>query len=487
MPYSINKYNGQVLTVVEDGTIDNTLDIKLVGKNYAGYGEIQNENFVHLLENFSSGTQPPRPTSGQIWYDSSNKKLKFWDGTKFRTTGGAEISATAPTGLTTGDFWFDTVNNQLYAWSGSEFVLVGPQGVSGLGVTQMRARSVLDNTGASHGIIEGVVDDDTIFIISADEFTLDNATNPITGYSLIKKGLTLIYSSTGITTTDHVFWGTSNAAKGLVVGGTFVSASNFVQAGTASFSTTVEFSDNGYIVGNDSDLKVSIVGGNEPVITNQVGDTITFKTTSGVTTYTPMKLVANTIVPGADNTTNIGSTSYKYATMYATSFNGTATQADSLNVGGSYRTASTSAGVNTVAARDASGNLTANVFQGVATSARFADLAEKYLADQEYETGTVIMVGGESEVTAATEGSRPIGVVSANPAYMMNSGLEGGTYIALKGRVPVKIYGSVNKGDKLTVYANGWAKADNSVCETFAIALETNHEAGVKLVEAVIL
>ena len=50
MAYSIDRYNGTTLTVVEDGTIDNTLDIKLVGKNYAGYGEGQNENYVHLLE-----------------------------------------------------------------------------------------------------------------------------------------------------------------------------------------------------------------------------------------------------------------------------------------------------------------------------------------------------------------------------------------------------------------------------------------------------
>ena len=63
MPYSINRYNNTLLTVVEDGTIDSTLDIKLIGKNYAGYGEVQNENFVNLLENFSGTTEPPRPIS----------------------------------------------------------------------------------------------------------------------------------------------------------------------------------------------------------------------------------------------------------------------------------------------------------------------------------------------------------------------------------------------------------------------------------------
>ena len=114
MPYSIDRYSGTTPVIVEDGTINSTFDIKLVGKNYAGYGEVQNENFLHLLESFSGGSQPPRPISGQIWFDSSQSKLKFYDGSRFRSTGGAEIGGDEPTGLTTGDFWFDTANNQLY-------------------------------------------------------------------------------------------------------------------------------------------------------------------------------------------------------------------------------------------------------------------------------------------------------------------------------------------------------------------------------------
>lgn len=146
MSYSIDRYNGTTLTVVEDGTIDNTLDIKLIGKNYAGYGEVQNENFVHLLEHFSSAgpAGPQRKISGQIWFDSSLKKLKFYDGNNWRTTGGAEVGGAAPTSLTEGDFWWDNTNDQLYAFSGTEFILVGPQGVTGSGTTQMKSRSIKD-------------------------------------------------------------------------------------------------------------------------------------------------------------------------------------------------------------------------------------------------------------------------------------------------------------------------------------------------------
>src|SRR6056300_1656958 len=118
MAYIINRTNGTQLTVVEDGTIDQTTDLKLVGKNYAGYGEIQNENFIYLLENFNGANPPPRAISGQVWFDSAGSKLKFYDGSKWRTTGGSEVTSTEPTGLTEGDFWWDASNDQLYVYNG---------------------------------------------------------------------------------------------------------------------------------------------------------------------------------------------------------------------------------------------------------------------------------------------------------------------------------------------------------------------------------
>ena len=112
MAYEVNKFNNVFLTSVADGTIDTTTDLRLVGKNYAGYGEVQNENFVHLLENFANTTAPPKAITGQIWFDTSIKKLKFYDGAKFKTAGGAEASASAPSGLSVGDFWWDTAAKQ---------------------------------------------------------------------------------------------------------------------------------------------------------------------------------------------------------------------------------------------------------------------------------------------------------------------------------------------------------------------------------------
>jgi hypothetical protein len=498
MPYNINKYNGNLAAVVEDGTVDNTFDVKLIGKNYAGYGEVQNENFLFLLENFANSTEPAKKTTGQVWYDSANKKLKFYDGTKFRTTGGAEVGTTEPTGLSVGDFWFNSSTKQLYAWNGTGFTLVGPQAVADAGLTQLRSRSVVDESDAPHAIIEAIANNATVYVISPDEFTLKTATNPITGFSVIKKGLTLVNTPNttagvnvaGVTSTDFRFWGTASNSEKL--GG--VAASSFVRNDASSYPTVVQrFADVGYTVGNDNDLAVYI-DGVIPTVKNQLSDTIIFQTTSsGV--KTPLKLVGSDILPGANNVSNIGSltagagsTPLRFATVYATSFNGTATQADSLNVGGSYRTASEAAGNNTIASRTSSGDLVANNFNGTALQAKYADLAENYLADAEYSVGTVLMVGGDKEVTACQVGFRAIGPVSEKPAYLMNSELVGGTAIALKGRVPVRVTGSILKGQRLVAGINGTAQAAmGNTADVFAIALESNEDAGEKIIEAVIL
>ena len=130
MAYTLNKYNAEILAVVEDGTVDNTTDLKFIGKNYAGYGEIQNENFLFLLENFAGANPPPRAINGQVWFDNSSSKLKFYDGNKWRSTGGSEVASASPTGLTEGDFWWDTLNEQLYVYNGSTFILIGPVSLS---------------------------------------------------------------------------------------------------------------------------------------------------------------------------------------------------------------------------------------------------------------------------------------------------------------------------------------------------------------------
>ena len=173
MAYIINTYNNAQLAVVQDGTIDQTTDLKLVGKNYAGYGEIQNENFVFLLENFAGLTEPPKAIIGQIWFDAANSKLKFYDGFQWRVAGGAFTSDEQPAGLSIGDFWWDTNNEQLYAYNGTEWVLIGPQGI-GEGVTQFQSREIKDSVSPFplRPVIVSIVDDEIVHIISSIDFNI---------------------------------------------------------------------------------------------------------------------------------------------------------------------------------------------------------------------------------------------------------------------------------------------------------------------------
>lgn len=477
MPYQIDRFNGVTLANIEDGTIDQTTNLKLVGKNYAGYGEIQNENFVHLLENFSGANQPSRPISGMLWFDSATNKLKFYDGTKFRTTGGAEIGTSQPAGLTTGDFWWDTANNQLYAYNGSSFVLVGPQGV-GATVTNLRSRTVKDSFNVNQPIIEAIVDGVTIFLISKSEFDIltTDPLNLITGFDRVRKGITMVNTlnaAGGVTTTDHRFWGT--AANALKLGG--VPAANFLQVGG-----NTNFDDTGYTVGTGNDLRVNIVNGNEAKVINEVGAIIKL----GAGNVHSVSVTATGFNPAVDSTYDIGTNANRFANVYADNIYGLSEKAAAINLGATNYLGSTTATSNSVALRDASGNLAANIFNGIATQARYADLAEKYLADATYEVGTVLMIGGDKEVTAATLGKPVIGVVSAAPAFLMNTDLQGGTTVAIKGRVPVKVKGVVSKGDKIGIGADAGVGKVVTEGEYFAVALESDPREIVTFVECFI-
>ena len=601
MAYQVDKFNGTFLTSVEDGTIDTTTDIRFVGRNYAGYGEVQNENFLHILENFANATPPPRVITGQIWYDSGNKQLKYYNGVRFKTISGAEVGNTSPSGLEIGEFWWDSSSNQLYAWAGSEFVLVGPETDPALGVSGAVPDTVKDTALTNHAILKLNAGGEVIGIISPDAFTLSNE-NPITGFSIIKKGFNLkTANENGITSDNWIYWGT--ASNSLRLEG--LTASEFVKKSDQSFSGGVAFDDDGLTVGDQTDIKIFVNNGDETIIQNQLGNPLKLQVkVTDLDIKEPFIIDTTGIVPGTTDLYTIGNASLKYASMHATNFvgslfgnivkddsglandivlnvstqeykgkvvsnagqtlvnntngtlgytttgdpnifgilqgsvignvqgtasnasrlteflpsiqipttsdktsvvvrdnegkiygifEGTSDKADRLLINDSandtdpnYRSAKTTKTANTIAARDSSGNLKANIFDGTATAARYADLAEKYLTDKNYDEGTVVMVGGEMEVTACTKGSFAIGVVSTNPAFMMNAELENGTYIALKGRVPVKVGGKVKKGDKLVSGQNGYA-ISNSDGHVFAIALDSNDNESVKLVEAVIL
>lgn len=506
MAYIVNNYNGQQLTVVEDGTIDQTTDLKLVGKNYSGYGEAQNENFVHLLESFANASPPTRAIVGQVWYDAGTTKLKFYTGTAWKNAGGAEVAPSEPAGLNEGDLWWSTSANQLYGKTGTgEFILVGPQS-AGDGTTQMLSATVFDNTDTERNVIIALINDVPVYIISNIEFTLRDdqpeAIPPLTGFSLVKRGFTLVNSATGFTQNalneyisgaenEPIFWGTANDALNL--GG--FAASSYRRTDQA-----INFDDAGFTLGDSNDLKIFVPDGTTPTIWNQVGDKVAF----GAKRPSAGAATAILSVRNADSTTtglfpeitelyNIGSSALKFAEIHSQYFRGLADEATEVIVGGVGRTASTAATANTIAARDASGNITAVEFNGTATKARYADLAEKYTVAEQMPVGTVVAVAGEkyvdevevsAEIRPAKSSDIAIGVISDAPAYLMNSECEGQA-VGLKGRVPVRVKGIVRKGEAIYAWDDGYATT-TATRALVGVALETSEDEGEKLVECVL-
>jgi hypothetical protein len=143
MAYTINKTDGTPIVVVADGQIDQaTTDITLVGKNYSGFGEFLNENFIKILENFASQSQPGNPLEGQLWYDTAEARIKVYSGSSWKSIGTAVLSETRPLQVGVGDFWFNSVDKQLYFFDGVRDYLLGPdfsfnQGISGIRVEQL--------------------------------------------------------------------------------------------------------------------------------------------------------------------------------------------------------------------------------------------------------------------------------------------------------------------------------------------------------------
>ena len=172
MAYQINKTDGTIVATVADGQVDTqSTDITLIGKNYSGFGESLNENFVKILENFASTSEPERPITGQIWFDATESKLKVYNGTAFVPVSSATISNTQPTTLGIGDLWFNDVDRQLYFYDGSETILLGPDYSTNQGVSGFQVRSILDNLNQTRVVTYLYTNDTLLGIFAKDSFT----------------------------------------------------------------------------------------------------------------------------------------------------------------------------------------------------------------------------------------------------------------------------------------------------------------------------
>lgn len=171
MSYTINKTDGTLLTDLIDGTLDiDTTDLVLVGRNYKGFGEFINENFVKLLENFSNTNAPVNPLRGQLWYDTSEDKLKVFDGEQFQSAAGSFVTSQNPNGPESGDTWFKTDDKQFYLWDGNEWVLIGPQYNRQQGPSGVFAETVQDRNLNSKTVLKILINDILQAVISQEQF-----------------------------------------------------------------------------------------------------------------------------------------------------------------------------------------------------------------------------------------------------------------------------------------------------------------------------
>ena len=528
MAYEINNTFGTKLVSLADGTLDTTTtDLALFGKGYAGFGERLNENFVKLLENFNNTSAPSNKIQGQLWYDQTNNQMNVYTGTKWKTVGGSATSTTQPANAVLGDQWFDTTNSQLYVYDGSAWTLIGPSTVAGSGVTNMVSEVVQDTTGANKSILKGVVSDSVVFIISPEAFTPSstetNAAALITaGYSTVSKGIQL---SSAISSNKFQGTATDSDALGSAAGTTYLKSDT---NDTTSGSLGV-LNDSGFTLGAGSDITMSLSSDNLTIAqttldkdiiftVNDGGVTKTLATFDGSTGLLELPQVGDINIKGnltVDGTTTTVSTSTLRiednilelnrnvsSASGMPNFTGlkvnrgdvsTATEQDLYwvwdetfaddgttiygNAGGAW-TAFKSGGPaeHTVELGAATlVDIRANVVHATTTTALYADLAERYEADMQLETGDVVMLGGEAEVTRCNKDlcDQTFGVVSDSPAFLMNAQAgnnDSHPMIALKGRVWAKIKGTGKAGDRIVSAGDGEARIGQlSECTAFNV------------------
>ena len=481
MAYTISNTSGSTTYSVTDGRLNSTdLDLVLVGRGYIGYGNTLNTNFVKLLENFSNTEAPTRPITGQLWYDTVNSVLKVYNGSTFVSIVYSSEADAIIGGirLYSGNVYGQSTNaNVNIVPNGTGYTVVNKLGIVATNTSKLlytAANGTVQSTTASYTFAG-----DTIGVTSVNATYLSGTMTTGAQGSITSLGTLTSLGVTGTSTLGAVTAATVSAGTIGNTGASIVGTiSNVAQPNITSVGTLTGLTSSGNIVAASTTNSTSITTGSLVAkggvgIANDlyVGGTIYGAVNGGIS----VSSINNTPIGNSIASTG-GFTTLSATGTFTVNNGGSATAIANGGTNGVGNIGSSSTGFNTIFAK--------------AASAQYADLAELYESDSAYDPGTVVDFGGEFDITiSAKDSTRVAGVISTNPAYLMNSSATGDFMlpVALTGRVPCKVIGEVQKGDILVSDGNGYASVNNHPnAGTIIGKALRNHSGGIGIIEVVV-
>ena len=395
MSYTINNTRGTVVTTVTPGTTQVVGGITLIGKNYTGYGELIAEDFVKLLENQANSAAPSSPQTGQLWYDTSENVLKAYDGTAWDRLN-VTVATSAPASATAGSLWLDTTSDKiLKVYDGTAWVATSMASANAR--TTATVLKVGPNAWATATRRAGYTAGTNIAGDTDVEIT---AIIGKTGAGVDQ--VVALYSPASFDISTGQTEAMTNGTLQYDIRNNF-SVTTTGAAGTGSLQAGLNIRD-GYL----DPAAVAPLADESLALQDAGNSAVSYDSDKiMILTKTSTQAHAGKLEPTANASVDLGSSTKRYATIY-----------------------------------------------GVATSAQYADIAERFASDVSMDPGTIVALGGVEEITKTADRAdeNVFGVISETPAFRMNDGAGDDTthpFVAFSGRVLTKIVGPVTKGDRL--------------------------------------
>ena len=494
MPFYIHNSDSSVNIVIPDGTIDTTsYSLSLIGRNVADYGQYFAENTILQLENFASiaAPNPENLLIGQQWFDKSDNIMRVWDGTQWKAQTGITVENNFPetgggagdgeggtiTPPSTGSGFFNQEDLKLYIWDGTQYLPAAYGGEfssqysndTALGTPSRYGTKVrnifLASTEGPKAVLAFVYNNDSD-VGSVNQGTTQTKYGKETIIALLSDHKTFnITNADSSTEGENINYFPELVGVGGICsknGGRILPGINLRQYGQegGGEAEVPQATKSRYSDGTGAILNLE----RENIIEDFISDPADPAIQADLIYFNQILSTAESIIPDFSGLT-IGDSNDPYAAGYFETlvFSNISPLGDSITFDGNV----VFEGDVTINNLDLTGCLTtqclttgepatAGTVEGTWTltpgsyfEATYADLAENFESDEHYDPGTVVKLGGEAEITIcdSVHCSDVFGVISQNPAYIMNAG--GGIPVALQGRTPVKLIGGAKKGDRL--------------------------------------